>query len=501
MALRNLPALLVACSWIVLDAAEALEFRKLVPDEDYAAYSKTLDETRVDVAKALAEKRPPFAALIERVEDGGQAAQAGLEPGWVVESYNGKLFFDHTLKMEPGGPDGLTRKTVVCSPQGEFKTLDFKPGKIGFTLGNWIHPEKFVLQKTPRGAWDRDMLIASQAWTCGRHDVAETALAKAQEAGMPDNPIARYYRALLALDRGADAEARTIWAEVMQDIGPDAISPYYLPGVRTYAWQYRDFGLLRRAVEVDAFMPFRVQPAIIDSWAKSLAAPPSSLLPLAAERSGKDLMPTVVSVPDQVWKNWRLVPAEFLHQGWTAVPGTPGKSIAYHFMPKQPVKNVLWEVTLAVGNAERPIEAFPNSVSFALMDRSQKGGDPRNIDAKRVISFSALEHADGMRWTGFGGGLQDGLLYTQRTVPWISKEEAKGIANKVEKQERAALPGVGKTIDLIFVRIGNEAELLVNGQTWAKLPVPDSVEDLGFFFQVVGAVVVVDRMALYPLRD
>jgi len=482
-------------------AAEAQQFRKLVPDDAYAAYAKSLDETKLDVAQALAEKRPPYAALIRSVEEGGQAAQAGLAPDWVVESYNGKLFFDHTLKMTPGGPDGVTRKAVVCSPAGEFKTLDFKPGKIGFMLANWTHPEKFVLQKTPRGPWDRDMLVASEAWTCGRHDVTETALAKAQEAGMPDNPIARYYRALLALDRGADEEAKKIWAEVMKDIGPDAISPYYLAGVCTYAWHYRDYGLLRRAVETDAFMPFRIQPATIDAWAKSAAQAPGSLLELAAQRPGKDLMPTVVSVPDEIWKGWKLIPAEFLHQGWTAMPGTPGKSNAYHFMPKKPVKNVLWEITLAVGSAGRAVEEFPNSVSFALMDRSQQQGNPRETDAKRVISFSALEHADGMRWVGFGGGIQEGTLYTQHTVPWITSAEAAAIVAKVDKQERAPLPGEGKTIELTFIRINNEAELLVNGHTWAKMPVPDSVENLGFFLQVVGTVVVIDRMALYPLGD
>jgi|694.fasta_scaffold95116_5 hypothetical protein len=31
------------------------------------------------------------------------------------------------------------------------------------------------------------------------------------------------------------------------------------------------------------------------------------------------------------------------------------------------------------------------------------------------------------------------------------------------------------------------------------MSVPESVKDLGFFFQVVGTVVVIDSMALYPL--
>jgi hypothetical protein len=33
----------------------------------------------------------------------------------------------------------------------------------------------------------------------------------------------------------------------------------------------------------------------------------------------------------------------------------------------------------------------------------------------------------------------------------------------------------------------------------SRMSVPESVKDLGFFFQVVGTVVVIDSMALYPL--
>lgn len=483
----------------VLQATADHEFREIVPDEDYVVFEKQLDPERLNVAKALAEKRPPYGALIEAVEEGGQAAQAGLGPGWVVESYNGKLFIDHTLSMKPGGSDGLSRKTVVFSPDGQVKTLDFAPGRIGFTLGNWIHPEKFVLEATPRGAWDHAMLLASEAWIRGRHDIAETALAKARALGMPDNPISRYYGALLALDRGEDREAQARWSEWMKDIGDGAISPFYLAGARAYAWHYQDFGLLRRTLETDSFIPTRIQPSTIDAWAKVAGDPAVSLLESAVRRAGKDLMSTVVSVPDEIWKNWKLVPAKWLHPGWTAVPGTAGESMTYHFMPKQPVGNALWEITLAVGNAEPPRDAPPNSVVFAMMDRSQKGGDPLNISSKRVISFSALQHADGARLVGFGGGIQEGTLYTQRVVPWLTSEQATAVVNTIENNQRPAKPAADKVIHLTFIRIGNEAELLVNGQRWSRMSVPESVKDLGFFFQVVGTVVVIDRMTLYQL--
>lgn len=495
----------VAAGWVAACGADApaQSFGKPAGDAEYAAFVERLDAARIDVEKVDAEKRPAFGTLLESIETGSPAEAAGLQPGWVLHKVNGKPRWDHTMPLGPDEAKAPTKELELVTPEGEVKKLRFPhPGKVGFNNSNWARPEKYVLENSPRGKWSRELLIAMFAWQRGRHDVAETALNRAVETGMPPNRFTEFYGALLALERGDHAESKALWAKLMARFRDGTLPVFFLNGVKTHAFHYHDFDLLKRAVAMEAPIPGRIQPEVIDAWAKSSVDPLKSLHGTATARAGEDLMPTVETVLDDWWRGWTLHDPALLSDGVHMKVGMPNYHSSTYFSPKKPVKDAIWEITFAIGNTDRAFKYLSNSITFALIDRSAKSANAnrKSVDNRQIAKVAFGENYEGERWSGFAGGPQGGTLYNQRAIPWMDEKEVARLKRRLDAGLQSALPeDKSKIVRLALIRLGNEAEVWINGRSYLRLAVDPAVEDVGCFLQMVGSAVTIDRMTLRPI--
>ncbi len=158
-------------------------FRPLM---DYGAYAKAMGDLpakRIDPSAVASSPFPTWGVIVLRVTPGSQAAAAGMVNGTVIESVNEKEYYHRKLGMDPDANG--KRHIWAVDPTGVQHEYNFKPGLLGNSSVNGPRPEQYVFQNSPRGEWDRDMLVAAVAFEAGDHPLAETALQRATAAGMP----------------------------------------------------------------------------------------------------------------------------------------------------------------------------------------------------------------------------------------------------------------------------------------------------------------------------
>lgn len=498
--------LLAAALGTVTTAATAQEFKKLADDQAYADFVAKLEADRIDPVKVGADPRPDYGTLIQSVDPGTPAEKAGIQPGWILRSIDGQLRWDHGVDIPPRESKAPTKELEFVTPEGEVKKLKFPhPGKVGFQNSNWARPENYVLRNSPAGPWSRDLLIAMFAWENGRPEIAETAMHRAVAAGMTPNLFTDFYGSMIALERGDDAAAKELFKKTQSRFPKGEIPIFFLNGVKTYAFHYHDFPLLRRAVEMEAVSPYRIRPHSIDDWAKFPVDPAKSLLATARARAGEDAIPTVETKLDDWWKaNWgRLHIPDVMRDGVHMMVGTPQHSTAFYFTPKEPIRDAIWEITFAIGSADQAASAASNSTTIAMMDASGKAASANNkgFDNRQIAKICFGENRAGGHWSGFGGGPRNATLYNQRQIPWMNESEVANLKRRLNAGTAAALPAdKSKIIHLAIIRLGNESEININGKTYMRLPVDPKVEDVGCFIQFVGAAVSVDGMTLRPIK-
>lgn len=490
--------------WLSGGQASAQKFGTPASQADYAAFVAELDAGRIDVEKVAAIGLPAYGTLLESIGRGSPAEAAGLQAGWVLHTVNGKQRWDHTMPLGMEDMKLPARTIEFFTPAGQRKVIDFAPtGKIGFMNSNWARPEKYVLENSPRGRWSRDLLIAMFAWEGGRPEVAETALGKATEQGMPPNVFTDYYGSLLAMHRGDHAESKELWKRVMDRFKDGELPVFFLNGVKTHAFAYHEFDELKQAVAMEAPIPGKIQPEVIDAWAKRPVDPLKSIYRQAVAHAGPDVMSTVEKVSSHWWTGWRLYDPEVLRDGVHLKVGRPNFHASTCFVPREPVKDVIWAIRFAIGNADPPFPLLSNSITFSLIDLGEKTANAgrKEIDHRQIAKVAFGQNAKGERWSGFAGGPAGGTLYNQRSIPWLDKNEVARLKAKLDAGEQSAMPAdKSKIVRLALIRRGDEAEVWINGRPYLRLAVDPAVENVGCFIQMVGAAVSIDRMKLLPIR-
>jgi hypothetical protein len=208
------------------------------------------DVDRITPTKVAESKLPDFGVIVNSAAAGGPGEKAGLVKGWVIDRYNGKDYWNHHQGMQAQADNNDARREIeAVSPEGERKTFEFGPGRLGINTSNAHRPEQYLLRNIGRGDWDRDMLVTVQAWHAGDHELLETALHRAFSKGMGPNSFSNYYGAVLALDRGDKARAKVLLDKVVGEVGKDGEVPrfYRSGGADAGAWS----GRLRAAAQGD----------------------------------------------------------------------------------------------------------------------------------------------------------------------------------------------------------------------------------------------------------
>ena len=129
----------------------AYEFKPVVKNADYLAYTKTLDQERTDPEALDGIPYPAFATIVTKVTPGGQAEKSGVRAGWIFASADGIPQWDHRLKHLSNSIGQPRRELIFFSPKGEKKIVTAGPGKIGFS--NSISPPTGIVSPPERPAW------------------------------------------------------------------------------------------------------------------------------------------------------------------------------------------------------------------------------------------------------------------------------------------------------------------------------------------------------------
>ena len=208
------PAVLVA-------PGEAPAFREVVKG---AAWEKGLGEAvrRLGDLEAFAKSGlPEVGARIDTVDYFmGQGGELGLKPGEVISEIDGvAVDDDHFARRREERDQPIT----VVGVDGKSRQVTISAGKIGVNLSPFVSPELVYLRRGKRDArWDA--LVAVGGANCIRNpDLAETAWARAMQAGYKADYLSDYCGMQIAWRQGRNEEAVAYCAMLHRRAGVPAI--------------------------------------------------------------------------------------------------------------------------------------------------------------------------------------------------------------------------------------------------------------------------------------
>jgi hypothetical protein len=480
-------------------------FKARLDAREYEKRVARLDQGRLDPKAVETSKLPDFGVVVNDAAEGSPAAKAGLVKGWIIDEYNGEDYWSHHQGMQAQADNNDERREIeAVSPAGERKTFQFGPGRLGINTSNAHRPEQELLRNLPRGAWDRDMLVTAQAWHLGDHELIETALARAVEKGMPANSYSDFYGAALALDRGDKVEARRLLEAVLKAVGKDGEVPrFYRSGIRTLALGLGDYALLRKAVAEVKDFNLEIQEEMIPAWEKwSATASKESLVSRAMPKAGADLLAGVVTVDDGWGKFYRIDDPAGLRDGTHFAAKMPPDYDDYCFAPEKPVKDVIWEIRGGYGDIEPP-RTF-HEIAFYLVDlkkRKQAAERMHYWIPKWVVAGLRLRNdvKDG-RVLHLSAGINEIEIPTQRALPRLNGGQVGELLKQIREGKAKAVKEREGGFVIQLIRMGNEAEVVINGVPYLRLPVDPSVGELGCVIHSTGMAVAVDGMTLRELE-
>lgn len=480
-------------------------FRSRLDSSEYERRISRFDPSRLAVDKVLASKLPDFGVIVNDAAPDGPAAKAGLLKGWIIDRYKGEEYWNHHQGMRAQGDnnDDL-REIEAVSPEGERKTFSFGPGKLGINTSNAHRPEQYVLRNTPVGAWSLELLVAVQAWHDNDHELLETALHRCVAHGMPANPIAHYYAAIVALDRGDKVQAKILLDKVLAHVGKDGVVPrFYRSGFRTLALGVGDYGLLRKAIAEQEGFQEELQAEMLEPWeAWAKTAAKESLVMRAKGKEGANLLPGIVTVKDGWEKFYRIDDAAVLRDGTHFAAKSPPDYDDYCFAPEKPVKNVLWEIHGGYGDIQAP--GTFKEIAFYLVDLKR-----RKTAAERMSYWTPLWTVAGFRIRNdvkdgrtlyLSAGINEIEIPTKRSFSRLGEGTTAELVKQVREGKAEATAGRKGGFTVQLVRYGNEAEVVVDGVPCLRLPVDPSVGELGCVLHSSGMAVAIDAMNLVELE-
>jgi hypothetical protein len=483
-------------------AQPAYEFRERLDAAAYAEAVADLPAEKIDPGQVRASKLPVWGVRVMSVEPGTQAESMGLEAGWVIERLNGIEYWNHKQGAAGAAPGQPLRMQAV-SPEGERREWLFEPGRIGIQTENLHQTGLYLLQNVPAGEWDRDLLIADQAWKDGRHELAETALRRARDKGMPADRFSRYFGAQLAADAGAQGLSAELLDALVEELAEDGGIPrFFRPGVRAMALTHGKTSLLKDASEELAGFREELQASSVSMWEAWLegAKWPESMLEDAREAVGNNLMSQVVRVEDGWDQVFRHSAPDSLHDGsHAAVTEAPGYE-RFVFRTPEPLRDGIFELRGAFGDSG---ESLPFSeMTLQLIDLGKRAAAANsggwNPASWTVAGVRLRREAGHGQVVYLSGGPVPDEVATQRSFPRVSPGQAAKLKNSIEAGEPVDLPQES-TFKVTLIKKGGFAEVAVNDVSYLRVPVAPDVGELGCVIHSSGLAVVWEEISLRPL--
>jgi hypothetical protein len=500
---------LMLCARGLADTTEAspaprVAYQAPLSDVAYAKAVASLPQNRIDPSVVAEGKFPTWGSLVVAVEPGSRAEQAGLTVGSLMDRLNGKEFYNRAMPLDPGA-NGM-RLISWVTPDGVRHQSEFGPGLIGFTWSNGHRPENYLYQNSRHGKWDRDLLIASVAWQSGDHVLAETALLRARSAGLPTSIFTTYFEALLEFDHGNVKKSRDLYDKFLGELpaATDKIHRFFHLGLSTLATAFQDFRILESVTAEDRGLDKQLESTTLGSWKEWVKkGPHESLMRNALDAAGDDVMKSVVMMENKRngMKKRKLGP---LKRGWVQEMIPIAHYSYYTFAPADPFCDVIWQVRLALGDAE-PLglgeDEGIRTMTLSIEDRSETSdlarGDQQSQMARTLASICFQQFYNGDRLVIFAGGPSSGIVQTQHYFPLLNLDQI----SKFEKSRSPLDPNDPCYVLITLIRLGDQAEILLDGRSVFHIPLDSTANDVGFKVESVGTSFSIGSMTLRPIRQ
>ncbi len=236
-----------------------------------------------------------------------------------------------------------------------------------------------------------------------------------------------------------------------------------------------------------------------EAWAK--AAPKEPLISRAKAMEKADLLPGIVPVKDGWERFYRLGdPAGFKDGTHFAQKPLPDYD-DYSFAPEKPVKDVLWEIRGGYGDIQPP-GAF-NEIAYLVDLKKRKAAAERMqywIPLWAVAGLRLRHDVKDGRTLYLSAGINPIEIPTQRFFPRLDEAQTGDLVKQIKAGEAARVKGRNGGFVIQLLRLGNEAEVVVNGVPYLRLPVDPSVGELGCVVHSAGMTVAIDRMTFEELK-
>ena len=187
----------------------------------------------------------------------------------------------------------------------------------------------------------------------------------------------------------------------------------------------------------------------------------------------------------------------------------PGHYDHRPFAPPVPLRDAIWEIEVAVGDGG-PLEPAIRSkgfheLNFSVIDRvgqsAAAAGSPHSRRDRVVVGASSYHNLNNERFLRVSGGPSGEEFETQHAVPLLDSHKVQ--ATQDRHKDKAGPPMLESNdphiYQLTFIRLGDEAEILLDGRPIMHIPIDPKVGDLAFLVHSVGASFVITKMSLRPI--
>ena len=261
--------------------------------------------------------------------------------------------------------------------------------------------------------------------------------------------------------------------------------------------------MLRKAVAEVTDFNLEIQEEMIPKWEKwSATAPKESLVARAVPKAGADLLAGVVTVDDGWGRFYRIGDPAGLRDGTHFAAKMPPDYDDYCFAPEKPVKDVIWEIRGGYGDIEPP--GTFHEIAFYLVDlkkRKQAAERMRYWIPEWVVAGFRLRNdvKDG-RVLHLSAGINDIEIPTQRALPRLNEGQVGELVKQIREGKAEPVKDRKGGFMIQLVRVGGEAEVVINGVPYLRLPVDPSVGELGCVVHSTGMAVAIDAMTLREVK-
>jgi|GEM_PF-4650839 len=448
-------------------------FREMLKGEDYQSQFKAVRSTLGSLQDLEALTMPVLGLEISNILAEGQLEKLGLKVGDIVFQLGQRPTYAH-FRVESRVTQQLHYWAAALNTR---RTVRVRPGTLGFqTIPHW-RPDLAWLKEGPRDPrWDETVLVATAACVT-RPELSETAWFHALKAGYPADVFTAACGAMLSLNQGRPEVAAAFAACLPQDeldaaklVPPQllyrvALANHQLERMRDLASLYP--GVFRTDSGV---MQYLIDLAAAERKEQKLTASPSQL---AETMYADDLLPRATgrfAYSNDVW-----LPQLQRKEAVVTDVQANYRSLNAFGLP-EPVANLDMRIQLTAKPRGTERTQYQKMLGLAFL--SEDTGEPNDL---------------GVLGNAF-------LRLCIKENHWVEIGHS-ALPTSFEYHDPNILVD-GETVHKVrFVRVGGQAEILLDGKRLALIAVPPAPTRMKFAAQVSGMTVEFKSWTVHELLE